>query len=128
MDAPNRERRRSERVVLQIPVVVSAKLADGELVHYEPNTVAVNAHGGLLDVGIEIQAGQTFVLSHPKTKTAEPCKVVRVDKLENGRFAVAFEFDVPAPHFWPVVFPPRDWSNDRMGATTRYRRAPLEVR
>jgi PilZ domain len=128
MDARNKERRRSERVVLRIPVVVSAKMADGNVVHYEPNTLVVNAHGGLLDVGIEIPSGQTFVLSHPKTKMAEPCKVVRVDKLEDGRFAVAFEFDVPAPHFWPVVFPPRDWCNDRLGIATRYRRAPLEVR
>jgi hypothetical protein len=128
MNAPHEDRRRSERIVLRIPVVVSAKMPDGKIVHYEPETLVVNAHGGLLDVGIEIPTGQTFVLSHPRTQLAEPSKVVRVDKKESGRFAVAFEFDVPAPHFWPVVFPPRDWSYDRLGMATSYKRDPQEAR
>jgi hypothetical protein len=103
-----RDRRRSERVILRVPVIVSAKL-DGKVVHYEPHTLVVNAHGGLLAVGIEIPVGQRFVLSNPKTQQAEPCEVVRAERLGHGRFAVAFEFDVPAPNFWPVAFPPGDW-------------------
>jgi hypothetical protein len=105
----DKDRRRSERVILRVPVIVSVKMLDGKVVHYEPHTLVVNAHGGLLAVGVEIPVGQRFVLSNPKTQQAEPCKVVRAERLGHGRFAVAFEFDVPAPNFWPVAFPPNDW-------------------
>jgi hypothetical protein len=36
---------------------------------------------------------------------------LRVEGSEEGRFSVAFEFESPAPHFWPVSFPPADWSS-----------------
>ena len=46
--APNpANRRRSERVMLQVPVVVQARTRDGEEVREETRTVAVNAHGPL---------------------------------------------------------------------------------
>jgi hypothetical protein len=34
---------------------------------------------------------------------------VRIDQPSADYFAVAFEFDQPAPKFWPVTFPPKDW-------------------
>jgi hypothetical protein len=36
--------------------------------------------------------------------------VVRVETSVGGQSAVAFEFDQPAPQFWPIVFPPADWA------------------
>jgi len=36
-------------------------------------------------------------------------RVVRVENPPGGYTAVAFEFDEPAPGFWPVEFPPADW-------------------
>jgi hypothetical protein len=104
-----KNRRRSERIDLRVPVIVSVKLASGKLVHYEPHTSSVNAHGGLLDLGIEIPLGQRFVLSNPKTQRAEPCRVVRVDHIENARFGIAFEFETPSPEFWSLEAPPTDW-------------------
>jgi hypothetical protein len=70
----------------------------------------VNAHGGLLDVGMEMVKGQQIRLSNSKTDIVTTGKVLRVEESKDGRFSVAFEFESPAPHFWPVSFPPRDWS------------------
>ncbi len=104
-----RGRRRSERVVLRIPVTLSTTLPDGKRICIEARTLVVNAHGGLLDVGMEMVNGQKMVLGNSKTEKIEVCEVLRVEGSDEGRFSIAFKFDVPAPHFWPVSFPPEDW-------------------
>lgn len=108
MDEKNR--RRSERVVLRVPVRLSAVIADGKRITIDAHTLVVNAHGGLLDVGIEMLAGQRVILSNAKLGNVTTGRVLRAERLEEGRFSVAFEFEFPSPSFWPVSFPPPDWS------------------
>jgi hypothetical protein len=103
-------RRRSERVMLQVPVVVRVTARDGKKVEEETHTVVVNAHGGLMKLQMEIQTGQPILLINAKTKMQQGCRVVRVETSVGGQSAVAFEFDQPAPQFWPIVFPPADWT------------------
>jgi PilZ domain len=114
LEASNR--RRSERVVLRVPVQLSAKMTDGKRICIEVYTLVVNAHGGLLDVGMEMLAGQPVLLSNLKTEKVATAKVVRVKGSGEGRFSVAVEFEFPAPSFWPVSFPPPDWSSVGIGA------------
>lgn len=101
-------RRRSERVMLQVPVIVRTTARGGQVLEEESQTVAVNAHGGLMKLKMELQPGQPIVLINPKTKQEQSCRVVRVEH-GTGTSAVAFEFDKPTPQFWPIVFPPADW-------------------
>ncbi|HKM67600.1 MAG TPA: PilZ domain-containing protein [Candidatus Acidoferrum sp.] len=108
MEAANR--RRSERVVLRVPVSLSAVVPDGKRVSIQAHSQVVNAHGGLLDVGMELVRGQEIRLNNIKTETSVAGRILRVEKSEEGRFLVAFEFESPAPGFWPVSFPPADWS------------------
>jgi hypothetical protein len=105
-----RNRRRSERVVLRVPVHLSARMPGGKRISIEAHTLVVNAHGCLLDIGLEMVKGQQIRLSNSKTDIVASGRVLRVEGSEDGRFSVAFEFESPAPHFWPVSFPPRDWS------------------
>jgi hypothetical protein len=102
--------RRSERVVLRVPIHLSALMPGGKRISIEAHTLVVNAHGGLLVIGTEMVKGQLIRLSNSKTDIVATGKVLRVEGSEDGRFSVAFEFECPAPHFWPVNFPPRDWS------------------
>jgi len=110
-----RSRRRSERVVLRVPVELSAMMLHGKRINIEAHSLVVNAHGGLLEVGIEMVRGQRIRLNNLKTEIAASGLVLRVEASEQGRFSVAFEFESPAPHFWPISFPPTDWSSP--GAT-----------
>ena len=103
-------RRRSERVMLQISVKVLAETADRAKIQEDTHTLVVNAHGGLLKLKAELLVGQPFVLVNPQSGMEQSCRVVRIDQAGSGSFAVAFEFDRPSPKFWPVVFPPSDWS------------------
>ena len=106
-----RNRRRSERVVLRIPLQLSAKMPDGKRISIAAYTLCVNAHGGLLDVGMEMLRGQQVILSNPRNEKIASGKVVRAEASGEGRFSVAFEFEFAAPSFWPVSFPPADWSS-----------------
>jgi len=75
----------------------------------EAQTLVVNAHGGLMKLQMELLTGQPLTLVHEKSGKREKAHVVRVDQPSGDYYAVAFEFDQPAPSFWPVVFPPADW-------------------
>ncbi|HEY1481907.1 MAG TPA: hypothetical protein VGF19_04205 [Candidatus Acidoferrum sp.] len=108
-EADPRNRRRSERVLFQVPVLLEIPQSDGRSLHGDAYTLCVNAHGGLLEMGTRVLQSQKLVLSNPGTGASQPCHVIRCDKSINGYFAVAFEFDNPSPNFWPLVFPPTDW-------------------
>jgi hypothetical protein len=106
-------RRRSERVMLQIPVTVLAETADRVQVRENTHTLVVNAHGGLVKLKMDLLAGQPITLVNPQTGVEESGHVVRIDEPSPDYFAVAFEFERPSPKFWPVVFPPKDWENPK---------------
>jgi hypothetical protein len=72
-------------------------------------TQVVNAHGGLLTLRMELLAEQEFLLKNLKTGMSRRCGVVRTEKSANNEFLIAFQFATPAPDFWPITFPPKDW-------------------
>lgn len=103
-------RRRSERVMLKVPVLLSLSSREGLVTEETTSTRVVNAHGGLLGLQMEISAGQQFLLTNSKTGVARECTVVRTQPAPGARgLLVAFQFATPAPNFWPIVFPPKDW-------------------
>jgi hypothetical protein len=104
--------RRSQRVLLQMPVMLETELERGKPLRIEAFTLVVNAHGGLLELGLPLRAGQKLWIVHPVSGARKASKIVgfRRSQDSNG-FLVAFEFDAPTPRFWPVEFPPEDWSS-----------------
>jgi hypothetical protein len=108
-EANGANRRRSVRVMLQVPVTVLTETPDREQVQEDAHTLVVNAHGGLLKLKMEVLAGQPLVLVNNKG-VQEQCHVVRIEQPSPDYYAVAFQFDEPAPTFWPVSFPPADWA------------------
>ena len=103
-------RRRSERVMLRMSVVVLAEDEERKQIQEEAKTQVVNAHGGLLQMKSHLHVGQSFILSNPTNKMEQSCRVVRMEDCGLEFFNIAFEFDRPAPGFWPIVFPPSDWA------------------
>ena len=103
-------KRRSERVVLTVPIVLSVRTMDGRVRSEKAKTQVVNAHGGLLISDLQVATGQEFDLTNPKTGMTKRCRVVRAEESDDQGFSVAFQFDEPAANFWPVSFPPSDWA------------------
>jgi hypothetical protein len=102
-------RRRSERVLLQIRVHVVVEIEEGKPVRSDAFTLVVNAHGGLLEMSLKVSKGQKLRLSSPVAGLEETCTVVAVRSAPEASYTVGFEFDRPCPHFWPISFPPKDW-------------------
>jgi hypothetical protein len=102
-------RRRSERVMLRMAVVVVAQDEQRNQIQESAHTQVVNAHGGLLVMRAHLHTGQPILLRNPQNGMEIKCRVVRADEQGMEFYNVAFEFDQPAPKFWPVVFPPADW-------------------
>jgi hypothetical protein len=108
-NADPRNRRRSQRVLLQVAVFITAEMPGGNRVRAQAFTQVVNAHGGFLDASFRMTVGQRITLINPQSGKQVGCRVVRVDKPSDGNFPTAFEFDERNPHFWPISFPPVDW-------------------
>jgi hypothetical protein len=106
---PQMNRRRSERVLLQVRLVVVTEFEPGKLARVDAFTLVVNAHGGLLEINLRLKKGQKLQLSNPAIGVEERATVVVVRTAHENSYAVAFEFDNPAPQFWPISFPPKDW-------------------
>jgi hypothetical protein len=108
MSSPE-NRRRSERVILRMSVLVVAENEDRKQIQEKAETQVVNAHGGLLRMRQHLHVGQSFLLNNPQNSMETSCRVVRTEEDGLDFFRVAFEFDRPIANFWPVVFPPADW-------------------
>jgi len=104
------DRRRSERVMLRMRLLVIAEDTERKRQEIEGLTQVVNAHGGLMKFPLYLHVGQPLQLINPQNKVEQSSRVVRVEDTAAGDYSIAFEFDKPNPKFWPVVFPPEDWN------------------
>jgi hypothetical protein len=103
-------RRRSQRVLMKIPVRVSVQAGAVSLSAEETHTLAVSAHGALIAVSAPPYRGQRLSLSNVQTKGALECVVVHIDQFPGEPIKVGVEFLLPNPTFWHVAFPPKDWT------------------
>lgn len=104
------KQRRSQRLLLRIPVLVRGLKAGEEPFQEESHTMVVNAHGALLLLAAEVRTGQELVLKNRTTQDEQTCKVVYLGPADSGKVQVGVEFTQPAPNFWRVSFPPENWN------------------
>jgi len=109
------ERRRSQRVLLRVRVVVHGKAVNGSTIEEETLTTVVNAHGALIDLAAKVQAGQPLVLQNRDTGEKQECRVIHLGPKQGEKFQIGLEFAQPAPRFWHIDFPPETW-NSQQGA------------
>ena len=103
-------KRRSQRVLVGVPVTVITQGADKQPVPEETKTLVVNAHGALVLIGRKVSIGQLLTLKNTKTGEEQACRVVFINPQQAGKSEVGIEFMKPAPRFWRIAFPPEDWT------------------
>ena len=103
-------RRRSQRVLLSVPVSVSVQAPDKSPQTEDTSTMVVNAHGALLLLKMKVSIGQMLTLKNNKTQEEISCRVVFANQNAMGKSEVGIEFLKPAPAFWRISFPPEDWT------------------
>src|SRR2546427_1075334 len=98
-------RRRSQRVLVTIPVRVSGQTGAGPRFEEETHTRAISAHGALILLLAQVHRGQRLTLANVQTKAALECVVAHIDRSQPNQPQVGVEFLLPNPMFWHVVFP-----------------------
>jgi PilZ domain len=106
--APMSNRRRSQRVLLRVPVSVEFAGPDKQPIVEATHTLVVSAHGGLLYFKAKVSIGRLVTVKNPDSKEEQACRVVYVNT-QLDKSEVGIEFMKPAPTFWRVAFPPSDW-------------------
>jgi hypothetical protein len=112
-------RRRSQRVLMKLPVLVSAQAGGASLLEAETHTLAISAHGALIALAVPVYRGRRLTLTNLQTKATLECVVAHIDKFPGEQIQVGVEFLLPNPTFWHVAFPPKDWTPRHPDAKSR---------
>src|SRR5215475_5565807 len=119
-------RRRSQRVLMQVPVKLSGADAQGANFEEQTETLAINAHGALVLMHARVISGATIHLQHGKTFEKQECQVVFLGPVRGNKAEIGLEFSAPRPQFWRVAFPPEDWSPKNPESRTVARTRPQD--
>lgn len=97
------ERRRSQRVMLRVPVTLHVAGLEQPL---HAVTLVVNNHGGLLLVAEAIPPATVLTVENEHTSHRAAAHVVRAAQITAEGALVPVEFEEEQPGFWNVYFPP----------------------
>jgi PilZ domain len=97
------ERRRAQRVLLRIRVVVHVA---GKSQTLEGHTHTVSASGAMLILPEGLAEGAKVTVENPKAQSKIEARVVRPPQMSHEGSLVPIEFDSPSPNFWGIFFPP----------------------
>src|SRR3982074_2210946 len=111
-------RRRSQRVLMQVPVRLRGKDAQGKDFEEFTETLAINAHGALVLLTARLTSGAVVHIKHNKTEEEQECHVAFLGPVRSSRGEIGLEFTAPRPTFWRVAFPPEDWTPKNSEART----------
>lgn len=103
------ERRRSERLLLDMALVVRGESTESQPFQEKTFTISVSAHGTLLVLATKVALGQTLLLSGAHSQDEVVGRVVRFGIPRGGLAQVGFDFAQPAPELWPLESPPDSW-------------------
>jgi len=97
------ERRRAQRVLLRMPVLVHIANNPKPV---EGFTHTVSATGAMIILKEGIPQGTKFIVENPKTQQKVEVNVVRPPQMNQEGSLIPVEFLAPAPQFWNIFFPP----------------------
>ena len=103
---PGRSRRRTERILLRIPIEVKGTRADGTPFRERTYTVAVNRYGARVAMSNELELESRLTITNLQNKLTAPFRVVgRVGKSLSEAPEWGVECLEPNINFWGIFFP-----------------------
>jgi hypothetical protein len=100
-----KERRRTLRVALTVPLTVRGKTDSGEKFSAQTHSQSVNRHGALFQLEEIVLVGQTLMLLNDNTTQSMECRVVSIHRARDGKQYIGVEFISPETNFWHMQFP-----------------------
>jgi PilZ domain len=99
-----KERRRTVRVLLSVPLKVAGQTAEGEKFSVKTVSHSVSLHGGSIELDQDVALGDVVQLENQITGEQVEGKIVSIRRNREGKRFVAVEF-VSKVNFWHMVFP-----------------------
>jgi hypothetical protein len=100
-----RERRRTLRVSMALPVIVHGQNEMGEKFCTRAMTYSVNQQGALVALEETVVPGQSLLLVNENTSRSAETRVAHVRRDREGKHYVGLEFVNPDANFWKMTFP-----------------------
>ena len=100
-----KERRRTVRVMLTVPLRVSGKTEIGERFSVKALSHSVSLHGASVELEQVVVLDEILQLENEITKEKVEGKVVSIRGARDGKRYVAIEFTDRNPNFWHMAFP-----------------------
>ena len=100
-----KERRRTVRVMLAVPLRVSGKTEIGERFSVKAMSHSVSLHGASVELEQGVVLGEVLQLENEITREKVEGKVVSIRRGRDGKRFVAIEFTEREPNFWHMAFP-----------------------
>jgi hypothetical protein len=100
-----KERRRTVRVMLTVPLRVRGETAAGEKFSAKARSHSVSLHGASIELNEDVVLGEILQLENENTGEKAEGKVVYIRRARDGKRYVALEFTSPDVNFWHMVFP-----------------------
>ena len=100
-----KERRRTLRVSLTVPLTVHGTADDGEKFSASAQSQSVNRNGALLHLDQIVAVGQSLLLVNDNSNRTAESRVVSIKRDREGKTLVAVEFAAPDANFWHMTFP-----------------------
>jgi PilZ domain len=100
-----KERRRTVRVMLTVPLRVSGKTEIGERFSVRAMSHTVSLHGASVELEQGVVLDEILQLENEITGEKVEGKVVSIRRGRDGKRYVAIEFSEREPNFWHMAFP-----------------------
>jgi PilZ domain len=99
------ERRRSQRLLLDVPLLVRGNSAEQKPFEEQTFTISVSTHGALVVLATKVTVGQMLFLKNPETQREAGGRVARLGPSYGGLAQVGIEFPQPASDLWTLASP-----------------------
>jgi hypothetical protein len=100
-----KERRRTQRVSLTVPLAVHGHNEDGQKFCIHAKSNAVSQHGAQMETEHPLVVGQSIVVVNESNARKVEARVVSIQRKRDGKTHVGVEFLASEINFWNMTFP-----------------------
>lgn len=100
-----KERRRTQRVALTVPLVINGQNEDGEKFSIRAKTNSVSQHGAQVETEHPLVVGQVLLLINENSARKVEAHVASIQRKRDGKTFVGVEFLSSEINFWNMTFP-----------------------
>ena len=100
-----KERRRSVRVMLTVPLKVQGQTEGGDRFTVLTQSHTVSLYGASIELDAAVPLGEILQIENQNTRESIEGKVVAVRRSRDGKTYVGVEFTTAKKNFWHMAFP-----------------------